>query len=159
MSTDAGNGGGDETDLDWLSDSILMELRGRDGEATTPELVELTGAETRQQILYRVNDKLEPQGLVETEFSEEHESGPIPPKLVRLTTRGDGLAGQLISGDGESDGSLGSEISQLQSQVNQLQSTVQEQQELIEKLMEGHDDLVNWIEDVEDDVDYLLEQD
>lgn len=154
MSSSSNGDGDDGTDLDWLSDSILMELRGRDGEATTPELVELTGADSRHQISYRVSEKLAPQGLVETESSGETKGSQIPPTLVKLTTRGDGLAGQLLSSDDEGDGSLGSEISRLQSKVNQqdskiqeLSETVDEQADQIETLTRSYNEVVDWIED------------
>lgn len=143
----------ESTDLDWLAESILIELRGQDEGATTPELVELTGAGSRHQIRYRLNDKLEPQGLVETQPGEDVKGSQIPPTLVKLTTRGDGLAGQLLSEGDEGDGSLSSEINRLQAQVNRLESTVESQQETIEKLVEGHDDLVGWLEEIEDELD------
>ncbi|WP_273837056.1 hypothetical protein [Halococcus sp. PRR34] len=138
---------GSSQDLDWLSDSILIELHGRDGEATTPELVKLTGAEDRHQILYRVNSILEPKGLVESKQSEERSGSRIPPKSISLTTQGDGLAGKILNSSDDQDQSFASEFQRLQSRVEKLESTVEEQADELDKIRAAYNQMADWIED------------
>ena len=144
--------GSSVTEFDWMTESILMELRGMEGEGNTSELKERIGVENHDRVRYRLNKKLEPQGFIETE-QRDGGSGPNPPTIAHLTSRGEGLADQLLDADDSDDLSISTEIEQLRAEVNKLETTVESQAETIEELVQGHDDMVGWIEDIEDDLD------
>jgi len=101
-----------------------------DGEGTTTELRDRTGAEKSYKVRYRVTDKLEPKGFVETE-QPPAEPGNTPAKIARLTSRGEGLADQLLDAGDSDDLSISAEVDQLHAEVNRLESTVEEQEEII----------------------------
>ena len=143
--------GGDD-ELDWLSGDILIALYHGDGVLNMTELKSETGIDTNQKITYRLNEKLEPFGFVEVSLPES-EDGRQPAKVVSLTSRGEGMAGQLLDEDESDDFSISTEVEQLRAEVNKLESKVESQAETIEELVQGHDDMVGWIEDIEDDLD------
>ncbi|WP_147464944.1 hypothetical protein [Halococcus sp. IIIV-5B] len=122
--------GSSVTEFDWLTESILKELRSGEGEATTSDLRELTGVGKGTKINYRIDNKLEPQGFVETE-QPDAKPGKIPPKKVVLTSRGEGLADQLLDAGDSDDLSISAELDQLRASVNKLESTVESQSETI----------------------------
>ena len=134
------------TEYDWLTESILKELRSMEGEGTTTELRERIGAERNDSIRYRLSDKLEPQGFVETE-QPTGGPGPSPAKIARLTSRGEGLADQLLDAGDSDKLSISAEVEQLHAEVNKLTSTVEEQQEHIEELQNRYDKIYDVITD------------
>ena len=139
------------TEFDWLTESMLMELRSMDGEATTSELRERTGVSTGTKIMYRIREKLEPMDLVETE-QPAAEPGKIPPKEVTLTSRGEGLADQLLEAGQSDELSISGEVEQLRAEVNKLSSTVEEQNEAIEDLQHRYDQLYEAYEELSESV-------
>lgn len=140
--------GSSVTEYDWLTEGVLKELRSMDGEATTTELKDRTGAEKTYKVRYRVTDKLEPEGFVETE-QPPAEPGNTPPKIVRLTSRGEGLADQLLDAGDSDNLSISAEVDQLHAEVNKLESTIEDQQETIDELVESHDEIIDWINETE----------
>lgn len=124
------NEGSSVTEFDWLTESILKELRSMDGEGTTSELRERIGVDDTNPVRYRLTDKLEAQGFVETE-QPTGGSGPRPSKVAYLTSRGEGLADQLLDAGDSDDLSISAELDQLRVSVNKLESTVESQSETI----------------------------
>ena len=157
--------GSSVTEFDWLTESILKELRSMDGEGTTSELRERIGVEDTNPVRYRLTDKLEPQGFVETE-QPTGGSGPRPSKVAHLTSRGEGLADQLLDAGDSDDLSISAELDQLKAQVNRLESTLDEQSDvsgdgefetLLEELNElTHDEGDGWdAESLAEEIHYL----
>ena len=137
--------GSSVTEYDWVTEKILTELRSMDGEGTTPEIRDRVGVEKSYKIRYRVNDKLEPEGFVETE-QPPAEPGNTPPKIVRLTSRGEGLADQLLDADDSEDLSISGELEQVRARLNKIETSLDEQSDVsgdgeFETLLEHLDDV------------------
>lgn len=132
--------------MDWLSRDILIALYHGDGVLNMTELKSETGIDTNQKITYRLNEKLEPFNFVEVSLPES-EDGRQPAKVVSLTSRGEGMAGQLLNEDESDDFSISTEVEQLHAEMNKLTSTVEEQQETIEELQDRYDKIYNIIAD------------
>lgn len=118
--------GSSVTEFDWMTESILMELRSMDGTGTTTDLKERVGVENGDKLLYRFREKLEPAGFIETE-QRPAEPGQTPPKIIHLTSRGEGLADQLLDAGDSDDLSISTEVEQLRAEVNKLNSKLDEQ--------------------------------
>lgn len=112
--------------LDLKSQDILRALADLDTEIstiTTPDLIEATGID-RPQIHYRLNEYLEPFGLVDTNQPAGKNPGKVPAKELWLTEAGQDLVADLDSPSG--DAGLGDRLSRLEEQMDALQSTVQD---------------------------------
>lgn len=140
--------GSSVTEFDWMTELILKELRTMGDSGTTSELRERTGIENGDKIVYRFREKLEPAGYLETE-QPPAEPGNIPAKKATLTSRGEGLADQLLDADDSDDLSISAEVDQLQTEVNRLGSIVEDQQETIDELVESHDEIIDWINETD----------
>jgi chromosome segregation ATPase len=129
--------------LDWKSEAIIAALYGSDGEATTPELSGLTGIDDNRQILYRLREKLEPEGLVEVGQADPREGGGrIPPTQARLTSDGEELAEELdeergrvkdvvdrierVEADLNKIGHVQTELSELQERIESMEEAINE---------------------------------
>lgn len=109
-----------------MTESILKELRSMDGEGTTTDLKERVGVDNGDKIVYRFSEKLEPAGFVEVE-QPPTEPGMIPPKVATLTSRGEGLADQLLDAGDSDELSISAEVEQLHAEVNKLSSKLDEE--------------------------------
>jgi DNA-binding PadR family transcriptional regulator len=128
------------TEFDWLTEGILKELRSMNGEGDSSELKERLGVDRADKISYRFENKLEPPGYIETE-QREGGTGPNPAKIGRLTSRGEGLADQLLDAGDSDELSISAEVDQLHAEVNKLESTIEEQQESINEQEEAIEEL------------------
>lgn len=137
--------GSSVTEFDWLTEAILKELRSMDGEGNSSELKERLGVDRADKISYRFENKLEPPGYIETE-QREGGTGPNPAKIGRLTSRGEGLADQLLDAGDSDDLSISAEVDQLHAEVNRLESTIEEQEEIITSQGETIEDQVDEIQ-------------
>lgn len=140
------NSDNNTTDLKWLSRDILITLRKQDGVANMTEIKEATGVEKNHKIDYRLFEKLEPRDLVQVNSPEPVNNQPQP-KVASLTSRGEGLADQLINESASKEVTTTEEVEQLRAEMNKLTTTVEEQQEQIEALQDRYDKMYNIIAD------------
>jgi len=112
-------------ELDQKSQELLASLADLEPNTetvTTPDLIETTGI-SRPQIHYRLNEYLQPYGLVETHQPTGENPGKVPPKELWLTDRGHDLVDELGSPARDTD--IGGRLSRLEEQMDAVQSTVQ----------------------------------
>lgn len=113
-------------ELDWKTKAVLRTLEGLDGTATTSEIRDHCAIEENNAILYRVNEKLEPAGYVQSSRVDTDEA-IIPPKQMELTPEGEQLAEKLQ--DEQHDDltleNLPGKVEQLSRQLDQVQSQVE----------------------------------
>jgi DNA-binding MarR family transcriptional regulator len=109
------------TDLDWISRDILISLHQQDGVANVTEIKESSGVESNQKIAYRFFEKLEPRNLIQVNSPEPVNNQPQP-KVASLTSRGEGLAHQLINESESEEVTTSEEVEQLRAEVNKLSS-------------------------------------
>jgi DNA-binding PadR family transcriptional regulator len=128
-------------DLDRKSQRILEAIYNHGGDAQTSEIMEYTGIEKNGIVHYRINEKLEPQGLVESHKVEDGDR-PLGVKISSLTDAGNKVVGQIFEeGNGPT---LMQEMEMLRSEVEDLRETVQ--------LYEGH------IDHLEDEIEAYEQQ-
>lgn len=120
--------------LDWKSEAIIAALYGSDGEATTPELSGLTGIDDNRQILYRLREKLEPEGLVEVGQADPREGGGrIPPTQARLTSNGEEFAEELDEERGRVNDVV-DRIERVEADLNKIEHVQTELSELQDRI-------------------------
>jgi len=89
-------------DLDRKSEHILEALYNQGGEAETGEIKDYTGIEKNGVVHYRINEKLEPAGLVETRTVDDGERR-LGVKITELTEEGKRTVERVLDeGDGPS---------------------------------------------------------
>jgi chromosome segregation ATPase len=136
-------------DLDWKSNEILGVLFEATEELTTSEIRDSTGIEPNRVILYRVENYLEPMGLVATRQPTAEGGTVVPAKRIQLTEEGERVAAGLQ----EDDGDEGLSIADLPERIDQLSSLVESLQDDIERI----DRRLDHREAVDDDVADSLE--
>jgi len=112
--------------LDLLSQEVLVELGGEEcgGSASTRELKNLLRLDSTKRLLYRLDKKLEPMGLVVVE-QPELESGRIPPKVVELTELGWEVGGRLDVGEAREGGSVRERLDRVERVVDDVGESVE----------------------------------
>jgi hypothetical protein len=148
---------GELVELDVLGDEILRALVAHGGETKSPKLMEYLGLEVRSRFHYRVEEYLEPQGLVET-YQPEGKPGVMPAKELSITDVGEQYVEQL-DGDDESRGIV-ERLGRLEEQVDGLRSENKKLREENEELKEtirdsGVDTVVGKVPELTSDVDDL----
>lgn len=139
----------DVDELDRWSREILVGLKRDGGEALVAELVDATTVEERQNIHYRVDEILEPAGLVEKHLSES-DSSTLPESRLELTDSGQNAALLVEEQWGAED--IDEAITSLKQGVEELESRIA----LLEA--EGRPDgIENEFEELEDRVSELEE--
>lgn len=139
----------DVDELDRWSREILVGLKRDGGEALVTELVDATTVEERQNIHYRVDEILEPAGLVEKHLSES-DSSTLPESRLELTDNGQNAALLVEEQWGAED--IDEAITSLKQGVEELESRIA----LLEA--EGRPDgIENEFEELEDRVSELEE--
>ena len=118
------------SELDRKSKRVLEAIYQHGGEAEMGEIKGYTGIEKNGIILYRLNKKLGPEGLVETR-KVDGESG-LGMTVASLTERGEQVVGRVMDDDS------GPSLSE---QVNMLTTEVERLREMVE-MYEGHLDAV-----------------
>lgn len=118
------------TDLDRKSKRVLEAIYHYGGEAEMGEIKEYTGIEKNGIVLYRLNDKLRPKGLVETR-KVDHGDGSLGVTVASLTDQGRQVVGRVLDDD-ESGPSLAEQVQILKGTVEDLREDVQ--------MYEGHID-------------------
>lgn len=111
-------------ELDWKSEELLETLARLDGVATTSEIRDHSAVGENNAILYRVNQKLEPAGVVRSSSLETDEP-IIPPKQIELTEKGEELVEELSEEDGVSGDSIPSKIEHLAGQLDHIESRLE----------------------------------
>lgn len=109
--------------LDWKAEVVLRTLSQLGGSATTSDIRDYSEIEDNDTILYRVNEKLEPAGYVQSSRVDTDEA-IIPPKQIELTAKGEELAEKLQEDQDENLTlkNLPDKVEQLSKQLNQAQS-------------------------------------
>jgi hypothetical protein len=139
----------DVDELDRWSREILVGLKRDGGEALVAGLVDATTVEERQNIHYRVDEILEPAGLVEKHLSES-DSSTLPKSRLELTDNGQNAALLVEEQWGAED--IDEAITSLKQGVEKLESRIA----LLEA--EGRPDgIENEFEELEDRVSELEE--
>lgn len=139
----------DVDELDRWSREILVGLKRDGGEALVTELVDATTVEERQNIHYRVDEILEPAGLVEKHLSES-DSSTLPESRLELTDSGQNAALLVEEQWGAED--IDEAITSLKQGIEELESRIA----LLEA--EGRPDgIENEFEELEDRVSELEE--
>lgn len=139
----------DVDELDRWSREILVGLKRDGGEALVTELVDATTVEERQNIHYRVDEILEPAGLVEKHLSES-DSSTLPESRLELTDNGQNAALLVEEQWGAED--IDEAITSLKQGIEELESRIA----LLEA--EGRPDgIENEFEELEDRVSELEE--
>lgn len=111
-----------DTDLsqfDWKTQEILRTIQQQDGAANTAEIRGETGIEDNNVVLYRLNDKLEPAGLVDL-HQPDPENSRIQPKVATLTNAGKEAAIRLEDARGDSM-DLSDKVEQLEARINTIE--------------------------------------
>ncbi|MCF2165455.1 hypothetical protein [Halobacterium salinarum] len=121
-----------DVDLDVLGEEMLAALEQHDGGATTSELREYLGVDSRTKINYRITEFLAPQDLITT-HQPPAKPGDIPPKELTLTEKGARVLDQLAQ-ERELNRDAAERITRLEEQVQSLR---EENQELREQLNAG----------------------
>jgi len=103
--------------------AALADLEPSTETVTTSDLIEATGI-SRPQIHYRLNEYLEPYGLVDTHQPTSENPGKAPPKEIASTDRGRDVVDKLDSPAGDTD--IGDRLTRLEEQMDAIQSTVQD---------------------------------
>lgn len=111
----------DVDELDRWSREILVGLKRDGGEALVTELVDATTVEERQNIHYRVDEILEPAGLVEKHLSES-DSSTLPESRLELTDSGQNAALLVEEQWGAED--IDEAITSLKQGVEELESRI-----------------------------------
>ncbi|WP_137284614.1 hypothetical protein [Halorussus salinisoli] len=115
----------EQQDFDWKAEAVLRTLSQLDGSATTSEIRDHSAIEDNNAILYRVNEKLEPAGYVQSSRVDT-EGAIIPPKQIELTAEGEQLAEKLPEEQGDLTlENLPSKVEQLTKQLNHVQSRIE----------------------------------
>jgi DNA-binding MarR family transcriptional regulator len=81
-------------DIDWKSEAVLWAIHENGGAANTSEIRSITGIDQNAIVLYRLNNKLAPLGLVDL-MQPEADAGRPRAKVATLTERGKELADRL----------------------------------------------------------------
>lgn len=120
-------------DLDRKSERILEALYNHGGEAETGEIKEYTGIEKNGVVHYRINEKLEPAGLVETRTVDDGDRR-LGVKITSLTDEGKRAVERVLDeGDGPS---LVEKMDYLEADFEALREEVRNQQGRVEDAVE-----------------------
>ena len=152
-----------ETELDWVSQGILVALAGNGDSATTTEIKTLTGVTEGTKVPYRLKNKLAPAGLVELNRPGMDESGRPLPMEVMLTDDGIEVAEELQKHEEQGQtpditeyaDQLNGEITQLRLRVNSLEDTLEQRQEIDEQVADSLEELDDRLETVEQEIPAL----
>lgn len=109
-----------DTELDWQAHAVIEAIYDNGGTADTSEIRAITGIDDYNVVLYRVNEKLEPNGLVDP-MQPDPDGGRPRAKVVTLTEQGEAFAERLIADEDESaDSPISSveRIERLETQMN-----------------------------------------
>lgn len=109
-----------ETELDWKSHAVIEAIHDNGGTADTSEIRAITGIDDYNVVLYRLNKKLEPRGLVDL-MQPDPDGGRPRAKVVTLTEQGKAFAERLATDEDDSDDSPVSSverIERLEAQMN-----------------------------------------
>jgi DNA-binding PadR family transcriptional regulator len=109
----------DLSQFDWKTQEILRAIQQQDGAANTAEIRGETGIEDNNVVLYRLNDKLEPAGLVDL-HQPDPENSRIQPKVATLTDAGKEAAIRLEGARGDSM-DLSDKVEQLEARINTIE--------------------------------------
>lgn len=115
---------------DWKTEEILWALTELDNPTTTSEIREATGLENTDIINYRLQQKLEPHGIVELQ-QPLADDGRSLPKEVSLTEDGEAIAEEVADRRGDQmsvDGTLtalSDSVDQLNSRITQLEQRLE----------------------------------
>jgi DNA-binding PadR family transcriptional regulator len=90
-----------ETELDWQAHAVIEAIHDNGGTADTSEIRTITGIDDYNVVLYRLNEKLEPSGLVDL-MQPDPDGGRPRAKVVTLTKRGKALAERLTADEDDS---------------------------------------------------------
>lgn len=141
-----------DADLDVLGEEMLAALEQHDGSATTSEIREYLGVDSRTKINYRITEFLTPQDLITT-HQPPAKPGNIPPKELTLTEKGARVLDQLAQ-ERELNRDAAERITRLEEQVQSLR---EENQELREQLS-GRGQASTSTDDVDAEIEALQEQ-
>lgn len=147
----------DNLELDWKSQAILAALAETDQETTTSELSGLTGIEDNRKILYRIREKLGPEGFVEVvDTDQQVGGGQIPPTRARLTDEGKQLAQELDEERGRVT-DVTERIEGVEADLSKVEHVQEELSELQARIkrLEGTDDMEQSGEGMQGEVEEL----
>ena len=117
MSDSTGIDGNDEpdveTELDWQAHAVMEAIYDNGGTADTSEIRSITGIDDYNVVLYRLNKKLEPRGLVDL-MQPDPDGGRPRAKVVTLTEQGKAFAERLATDEDDSDDSPVSSVERIE---------------------------------------------
>lgn len=152
-------------DLDDKSEWILEALYNFGGEAETPEIKEFTGIDKGGSVHYRINDKLEPAGLVDVrKVGDDGDSMGV--NVTTLTEEGKREAERILDeGDGPS---LVERMERVEGDVEDLRDTVLSYEGHLDEAIESGEEFASLAREAEaalervsalaDDVEELRER-
>lgn len=148
----------DSLDQKRKSIEILQALALEGGEANTTVLRKATEFDDRHKVTYRVNEYLEPAGLVDTHQPEGDGSRVNPPKEMTLTEDGREFV-ETIDEQGLY-GQIADRLDRLEKQVDGLRQEnreLREENEELKAAIEGSDveTVTSRVKELTDDVDRL----
>lgn len=135
-------------DLDRRSKRVLEAIYQYGGEAEMSEIKEYTGIEKNGIVLYRLNEKLGPAGLVETR-KLDGEEGNLGVTVAALTESGKTAVGRVLD-DGESGPTLAEQVQMLRTEVEDLTETVEMYDGRADRVEERLDDVIDRFEELTD---------
>ena len=127
-------------DLDRKSKRVLEAMYEHGGEAKVGEIADFTGIKS-QQVHYRLDEKLEPAGLVENRKIDGE--GPMGVKVSKLTEDGTEVVGHVLD-----DGSEPTVVEQ----VRELRAVVEDAHDAVQNFEGRTDDVEEKIERIDDRV-------
>jgi DNA-binding PadR family transcriptional regulator len=145
-------------ELDPFEVDILRALAEHDGEATSTEIRNYLGVDGTTKLNYRVREKLEPAGYIDT-HQPAREDGRIPPKIISLSETGREVL-EVLDDPTETRREIADRVGRLEEQIHGLREENQElreQNERLRELVEGSDvgQIGNRVAALEADVDEL----
>jgi hypothetical protein len=148
---------GNLVEIDTLGIEILKAIMAHDGTSDSTALREYLGLDGRSRFNYRIDEYLEPNGLVDT-HQPDPKPGMYPPKEISITEAGKEYL-EKVDEDGESRGVV-ERLERLEEQVDGLRRENQELREqnaeLTEAIAESNVDMVvSRVPELEGDVDAL----
>jgi DNA repair exonuclease SbcCD ATPase subunit len=107
--------------MDSKSKRIMEAIYHFGGEASAPEVKDYTGIEKDGVLHYRIDEKLEPEGYIETRKTDDPDR-QFPVKLLSLTESGREAVGEILDSGDETP--LAEQVDRLTQEVDRLRETV-----------------------------------
>jgi DNA-binding PadR family transcriptional regulator len=128
-------------DLDSKAKLILEAIYQNGGEADTSDIKSYTGIEKSGVVHYRLDEKLEPDGYVETR-KVDRDGSALGVKMSELTSKGRNAVGEIL--DEDSATNLSERVEALRREVERLDDLVMRYEGRVEEAQEATEELTRF---------------